>query len=220
MSDATSPRLHQHELVAGDAGPLTQCLPGGDRDERRGCSLDERQSLRLLRDIALVEHLELHVGAGRRSETAVTEVDVIAHSYPRHRRPDTLDDTGPIPSEDRGQRSPNGPTGAQLVVDRVDPGRPQAHPNIVVPNDLRHGLLDELEDLGTTDSSHQHRSHVPIRTSRRRTRSRYLQLLFLQRERVRRSSGSTLARWTMKGSLGQLTRWLKYLEQLELRREF
>jgi hypothetical protein len=92
-------RLHKHELVLSDPSPLAQGFPGGDRDQRRGRGLGERERLRLAGYEALVDDLELLVSAGRGAEAAVAEVDLVAGPHARNLGTDALDDPGAVPAE-------------------------------------------------------------------------------------------------------------------------
>lgn len=159
MPDATGAGLHQHRLTLADAGSLAQGLPRGDRHQRRGRRLDERQPSRFVRQETLVDNLDLLIGPGRRPETAVAEEDLVAGTHPRHGLPDALHDPGAVPPEDRRKRSADRATGAQLVIDRVDPGGPQPHPNVMLSRDLGLRQVREVENLGSADSCHQHRAH-------------------------------------------------------------
>ena len=67
-----------------------------------------------------------------------------------------------VAAKDDGQRPGERPVRAQLVVDRVDPRRVEAHPDVMLPGKLRLGQLCELEHPRAADGRHEHRTHTRL----------------------------------------------------------
>jgi hypothetical protein len=159
VTDAARARLDQDRLAGADPGPSPQRLPGGDGDQRCRRGLGERQPFRLARQVALVHHLGLGVGARDRAEAAVAEVHLVSGPDPGHGRPRALHYPGAVPAENGGQHVPERAVLAELVVHRVDPGRPQPDQDIMVAVEPGVRNLGQLQDLWPADRRHQHRAH-------------------------------------------------------------
>jgi hypothetical protein len=51
--------------------------------------------------------------------------------------------------------------GPELGIDRIDAGRPQPHPDVMLTVDLRLRQIRQLQDLRAADGRHQDRAHAP-----------------------------------------------------------
>jgi hypothetical protein len=151
VPDTTGAGLYQHSLALVNPGAFPLCLPCGDRDQRRGRRLDERQPSRLACQVTLVCYFDFLVGAGRGPEPSIAEIDLIPRLHASYGCSDGFHDPGAVPSEHGWQRPADDSIRSQLVIDRIDAGRPQPDQNLAIAGDLGLRQLGELEYLLPVD---------------------------------------------------------------------
>jgi len=149
MPDAAGPGMDQHPLALGEPCPVVQRLPGRQQHQRRGGGLDHADGARLGLDELLIDHPILGIVAGRTTQSAVTEPDLVAGLEACHVLADCFDHTGPIAAEyGRQTRVEHRSALADLGIDRIDTGGTESDTYVVRPGQLGLRTLDQPQHLG------------------------------------------------------------------------